>query len=572
MPDACAWFGNGFANTSGLCGDVDFHYNYTLFPVSGMLNESPFVKPEHMNNAAMLLMTVIYGVVLYQSSNLIADGSELLLLIPSVAGLVGSIVLPILGAVPDGMMTLSSGLGDDAQSTVGAGVGVLAGSTVMLLTFPWFIAVFFGRGEISKKDGKTAVDYSKKDPKMGLFTSGVTYGKAIADNAKIMLATTLIFLIIQIPAFRLDQPMLAYGPTSDETKAQGQAETTPALAGMIVSLLAFCGYLLFCFKQSQEDLVLDQVINGIANKTISLGAALRFAYDTTEGVDAKAPLEGPGKKRLAKIVRPFFAKYDADGSGKLNKHEFGSLLKDLDEHMAGDEGDKLYNSTDTNHDGEVEFNEFLECLHGYLMDPEKLKAMEERSGVDAKQIPTYDLDDEEEEEVPEDLAALAPDEQKRVVIFRATWMMSLGTFVVLVVSDPFVDLLTAWGDRLGIPAFYISFVVAPFASNASELLSAYTYAKKKNTKAMTTSLSTLIGAACMNNTFCLGIFFALIYAKGLAWQFTAETASIMLVQWIIGLLAMTRETMSFFMGWVVLAMYPFCLFFVYYLENVVHWD
>merc|ERR1712070_136900 len=227
------------------------------------------------------------------------------------------------------------------------------------------------------------------------------------------------------------------------------------------------------------------------------------------------------------------------------------------------------NSTDTNHDGEVEFNEFLECLHGYLMDPEKLKAMEERSGVDAKQIPTYDLDDEEEEEVPEDLAALAPDEQKRVVIFRATWMMGLGTFVVLVVSDPFVDLLTNWGDRLGIPAFYISFVVAPFASNASELLSAYTYAKKKNTKAMTTSLSTLIGAACMNNTFCLGIFFALIYAKGLAWQFTAETASIMLVQWIIGLLAMKSDTMSFFMGWVVLAMYPFCLFVVYYLENVI---
>merc|ERR1711865_82299 len=231
-----------------------------------------------------------------------------------------------------------------------------------------------------------------------------------------------------------------------------------------------------------------------------------------------------------------------------------------------------YTSTDKNGDQQIDFTEFLECLHGYLMDPEKLKAMEERSGVDTKKIPTYDVEDQEEEEVPEDLAALAPDEQKRVVIFRATWMMTLGTCVVLVVSDPFVDLLTAWGDRLDIPAFYISFIVAPFASNASELLSAYTYAKKKNVKAMTTSLSTLIGAACMNNTFCLGIFFALIWAKGLAWQFTAETASIMLVQWIIGILAMCRDTMSFFMGWVVLAMYPFCLFFVWYLENVIKLD
>merc|ERR1719199_796484 len=108
--------------------------------------------------------------------------------------------------------------------------------------------------------------------------------------------------------------------------------------------------------------------------------------------------------------------------------------------------------------------------------------------------------------------------------------MTLGTVVVVVISDPFVDLLTEWGSRLGIEPFYIAFVVAPFASNASELLSAYTYAKKKNTKAMTTSLSTLIGAACMNNTFCLAIFYALIYCRGLAWHFTAETIAIMLIQ------------------------------------------
>merc|ERR1712139_691328 len=128
--------------------------------------------------------------------------------------------------------------------------------------------------------------------------------------------------------------------------------------------------------------------------------------------------------------------------------------------------------------------------------------------------------------------------------------------VVVLVSDPFVDVLTNWGDRLGIPAFYVSFVVAPFASNASELLSAYTYAKKKTKSALTTSLSTLIGAACMNNTFCLGIFYGLIYFGGLAWQFTAETAAIILIQWIIGLLAMVKDTQAWFLGFIVLAIYP----------------
>ena len=51
----------------------------------------------------ILFLMVVYAFVLFKASNLISDGSELLLLIPSVAGIVGSVVLPILGAVPDGM-------------------------------------------------------------------------------------------------------------------------------------------------------------------------------------------------------------------------------------------------------------------------------------------------------------------------------------------------------------------------------------------------------------------------------------------------------------------------------------
>ena len=34
----------------------------------------------------------------------------------------------------------------------------------------------------------------------------------------------------------------------------------------------------------------------------------------------------------------------------------------------------------------------------------------------------------------------------------------------------------------------------------------------------------------MNNTFCLGIFMVLIYARGLPWTFSAETISIFAIQ------------------------------------------
>lgn len=40
----------------------------------------------------------------------------------------------------------------------------------------------------------------------------------------------------------------------------------------------------------------------------------------------------------------------------------------------------------------------------------------------------------------------------------------------------------------------------------------------------------LQGAACMNNTFCLGVFMFLIYFKSLAWEYNAETVSILAVE------------------------------------------
>merc|ERR1712060_181857 len=97
------------------------------------------------------------------------------------------------------------------------------------------------------------------------------------------------------------------------------------------------------------------------------------------------------------------------------------------------------------------------------------------------------------------------------------------------------------GSRLNISSFYISFLVAPLASNSSELVSAYNYAKKRTAKSMTTALSTLVGAGIMNNTFVLGVFLALIYLKALAWEFTAETISIISVEVLMGITVYFRK-------------------------------
>ena len=86
-----------------------------------------------------------YGFILFKAAVLIGDGSEKLLLIYG-PGIVGGLLIPVLGAVPDGAIVLVSGLGSEAeaQCQINTGVGTLAGSTIMLLTIPWALSLFLG--------------------------------------------------------------------------------------------------------------------------------------------------------------------------------------------------------------------------------------------------------------------------------------------------------------------------------------------------------------------------------------------------------------------------------------------
>lgn len=176
-------------------------------------------------------------------------------------------------------------------------------------------------------------------------------------------------------------------------------------------------------------------------------------------------------------------------------------------------------------------------------------------------------DDEEEEEMPpEELLTNGQIDLWKLKKTAATSMF-FGTLVVLVFSDPMVDVLAALGNFVGVAPFYVSFVLAPLASNASELVASMNYASKKTKSTITTSLSTLLGAANMNNTFCLAIFYALIvFRTGLKWTFSAETISIVGVQVIMFFFAY-QKTMKLWTAFVVLSFFPLSIVLVAFLES-----
>ena len=144
--------------------------------------------------------------------------------------------------------------------------------------------------------------------------------------------------------------------------------------------------------------------------------------------------------------------------------------------------------------------------------------------------------------------------------------MAVGTLLIVLFSDPMVDVMSNVGTRLSIPPFYVAFVLAPLASNASEFIASYNYAGKKTQKTITVSLAALEGAACMNNTFCLAIFMALVFFQGLAWKFAAETISILLVQIVVVFVAVLR-TQRLWHGVLLLCLFPLSIVLVAGLEG-----
>ncbi|CAD7925805.1 unnamed protein product [Amoebophrya sp. A25] len=548
----------------------------------------PFTEAKECTPAQLVVVTGIYGAVLFQAAGLIGDGSELLLLVPAYADLVGSVVLPVLGAVPDGMMVLFSGLGprDVAQDQLSVGVGALAGSTIMLLTIAWYAGAMGGRVSIVK--GQPKYTSPKLDPPedMDLMKTGFKVGPKIKKNSVIMMITCLLYFFVQIPAMmvpsdeELEKEAKKTGKSVFDLKAE--AVNGPAALGLIGCVICFFAYL---WLQTQKDEANEQVAqkqladcryesikSGVVTLRGAMEAALLPKADaSSKGVNESSLLDISEKDKsdMKAVLKPFFQYYDVDKSGTINRNEFGKVLTDLREYMDEESEARLFRAADVDDSGQIDFSEFVVLMIKYIRAGE----LQGSSSQTIKRIGTPQEtgsegeSEDEEEEVPEDLRTLSPEEQQRALQVRAAWMMGVGTILVLIFSDPAVDVLNEIGKRTGIPSFYISFILAPLASNASELVATYKYGSKKTVSSMTISLATLLGAACMNNTFCLAIFYALIWGQSLVWTFTAEVAVIILVQLIVGVIAL-KSIQRMYEATVIVSLFPLSLVFVWVANNI----
>ncbi|XP_020620735.1 uncharacterized protein LOC110058423 [Orbicella faveolata] len=187
-----------------------------------------------------LLLMVFYGAILGVAAKCISDGAELLLDLGCSPSLIGGIVLPLLGAVPDSAIIIVSGLGPDAQTKLSVGMGTLAGSTIMLLTAAWAGSLAIGKCDLNAYD--EAIEGSGYG-KISCNRQGVTILPSVKTAVGIMLLTSLSYFIVQGADWH-------FGPHNfgDQPPYVRQA----ALATMIICFIGFVAYLIFLFVDSKS--------------------------------------------------------------------------------------------------------------------------------------------------------------------------------------------------------------------------------------------------------------------------------------------------------------------------------
>jgi hypothetical protein len=269
----------------------------------------------------------------------------------------------------------------------------------------------------------------------------------------------------------------------------------------------------------EEGLLTEKGINRIviqikAGKMNLVGAIkpllleIAVAQGGAAGDDAQGvTLSPPQRKMLEKVLRPFFTGYTTKKNA-IAINELNRVFMDMGEKKNAKELNEMFRNFDKDGSGFIEFPEFVDGVVDYVFKHEHLGSVA-RESIEHRE--EEGDGDEDEEEVPSDLQGLTPEQQQRAVIWRSAWMCSTGTGIIILFSDAIVDVLDEFGTRAGIPAFYVAFVLAPLVTNGSELLASYTFAAKKTSPSICNAFEQLLGGAVMNNTFCTGIFLALIY-------------------------------------------------------------
>ncbi|XP_044473205.1 sodium/calcium exchanger NCL-like [Mangifera indica] len=493
-----------------------------------------------------LFLIIVYGYLIFVGSKYVFDGSELLKILGP--GRLGKAVLPQLAALPSAILILVSGLSgtkESAQSRVSVGMGLLAGSTVMLLTVIWGSCVIVGKCDIEHsvaKDGQNTKGFS-------LTETGVSTDSWTCYTARIMAISVIPFIVVQIPQI--------LHSTSGRNLA--------VLIALIVSVLmfiAYCLYQVFWPWIQSWSIAYARLrrVTSIIAKHLRQHAAERLLNDGE-----------PNKIVLKKL----FGLIDDNKDGQLSVSEVKALIMGINFEgikLCQDDLDKLLIGTATNRDNQIDSDGFIECTEKWLNavhqgnrghDPGFQNEFCEKT---QRELDFLGVEEETFEAVA----------NRRLTRLKAASMLFIGTITAFAFAHPLVDAITNFSNATNVPPFFVSFIALPMATKFSVVVQLLIHASRKTRQTASSTFIELYTTVSTDNVIYLSVFLAIsptaiVYIRGLSWDFSAEVLAIAVVCILVGGFASFRTTFPLWTCLLACMLYPFSLALVYVLDCVLGW-
>ncbi|XP_023646031.1 sodium/calcium exchanger NCL isoform X2 [Capsella rubella] len=501
------------------------------------------------NMKGYIFQVFSFGCLLIIGEYFLSKGRSKLFVIFEV-GFFGGIIFPLLTMFPRIALILSTGLmgsREMANSMVGNNVAVTVGYSVFALTMQWGACVVFGLPAL-------ASDSPTSDEEVQITTSGTKSprrkfirnklfkdlaGASVRADPKnrkaagIMLLTLFPFVLV----------------TFSETFHSKSWDDSIILITLIVSGSASVLFFVYLYFDK-----VDQV------KSLD-NARFELMSEVHKHLQNFAPQSLIRDKQLSKeSLKSLFEKIDVNRDGKIQVSELKDLTVEFgvlgrmkcDVHELTT---TLLADFDSDRDGEIDETEFEKgiekWLKQYKFTADSAEPQREYQAEDDRVLKMEILNE----------CVFTKLLTKRTL--KAVTEVIIGILIVSFLAMPFMMNIELLSVSAGVPSFYVVFAVIPLARNLKNALSAHFCRKKDQARITSDKFFEIYRDVTLNNLLGITIILAIVYTRGLSWDYSTEVLIIVIVGLIIGVPAYVRSTYPFWICVLAFALYFFSLVLIY---------
>jgi Ca2+/Na+ antiporter len=449
-------------------------------------------------------------------------------------GILGGSLFHLLPTIPQLLLVLASGLSastETAEQQAAMGMGLLAGTAVMMLTLVWGSCVAFGSYDLSGSEESI----SSKSTPFSLTGYGLITDKKTRWTAVLMLASMIPLIILQLSKI-INSPSAT------------RIIILVALIVTLILLIANCIFLIF------KPWVLTRRYEYLSQKYMNSKLLTLFTY---RGVPNEI------------AIRMIFDHNDKDGDKKLSRAELRALIRGMKLKEDGIMGIDDYVENvmivfDSIPDDNITEEEFTKAVVKWIKDARFSETNSHQLNSRKDSGNTTQDSQSVKQSLLDKTKKIRSSKSLLVDYSKATFELLLGVAILATLSMPYIKTVGSFSEALNIPQFFVPYVVIPFAMNYRRALLFITAAQEKTRSSISLTLSEIYGSVFMNIMIGLTTFLSLVYSRNLSWNVDAEVLVVLLICTTMGVLSAYCKKFQVWTSILAIALYPISLLMLYF--------